>query len=254
MDFYITSLIKMLMLPPGCFIFFFILGLVLLKRNEKVAKFILWSNTIVFTLLTLPIVVSALMSVLEPYPALNLENLQGANAQAIVVLGSGRKTNVAEYSGADTVHPRTLNRLRYGSVLHTKTGLPILVTGGRFWEDDEPEGVLMARSLKEDFKLETQWIENESRNTAENAIFSWEILKKEEIKTIYLVTHAWHMPRAKRIFERQGFTVIPAPTRFEGLKSGNVRFSDFVPNSDALRVSYYFIHETIGLIWYNIRY
>ncbi len=242
------------MLPPGCFVFFFILGLVLLKRNEKIAKFILWSNTAVFTLLTLPIVVSTLMSGLEPYPALNLENFPDSSAQAIVVLGSGRKSNVAEYGGADTVHPRTFNRLRYGSVLHTKIGLPILVTGGRYWEDDEPEGILMARSLKEDFKLETRWIEGKSRNTAENAMFSWEILEKEEIKTIYLVTHAWHMPRAKQIFERQGFNVIPGPTRFEGLKGGKIRISDFIPSSDALRVSYYAIHEAIGLIWYNIRY
>jgi len=254
MDFYITSFIKNLLLPPGCFVLFFVIGFYLLKRHARLAKVILWLNTLALTLVSLPIFSSLMMTFLEPYPALDLKKITGGDAQAIVVLGSGRETNVAEYGGADTVNPRTLNRLRYGSVLQSHTHLPILVTGGKMRSADEAEGDLMARSLKEDFKLETHWIENESRNTAENAQFSWRILEKEGISSIYLVTHAWHMPRAKDIFERQGFKVTPAPTRFEGLKSGRVHYSDFMPNSESIQISYFVFHEMIGLIWYKIRY
>ena len=254
MDFYITSFIKNLLLPPGCFILFFVVGLMLLNKQEKVAKIVLWSNTIVLTLLSLPIVTATLAAMLERYPALDLNTLQETNAQAIIVLGSGRDHNAPEYGGADTVHSRALNRLRYGSVLHAHSGLPVLVAGGKLWDDEEPEAVLLARSLHDDFKVDAKWIEVESRNTAENAQFSFNILQKENINTIFLVTHAWHMARAKSIFEAQGFKVIPAPTRFEGLSGGELQFSDFMPDSYSLRLSYYIFHEMLGLIWYKIRY
>ena len=52
------------------------------------------------------------------------------------------------------------------------------------------------------------------------------------MQQIYLVTHAWHMPRAQLAFEHAGFSVIPAPTgyttRFE------LTVLDFLPDADAL--------------------
>jgi uncharacterized SAM-binding protein YcdF (DUF218 family) len=34
--------------------------------------------------------------------------------------------------------------------------------------------------------------------------------------TILLVTSGFHMPRARRLFERQGLRVVPAPVNFRG--------------------------------------
>jgi len=61
---------------------------------------------------------------------------------------------------------------------------------------------------------EAIWLETRSRNTAENARYSWEFLSAKGIRRIVLVTSAQHMPRAVRLFERQGFEVIPAPTDY----------------------------------------
>jgi uncharacterized SAM-binding protein YcdF (DUF218 family) len=62
--------------------------------------------------------------------------------------------------------------------------------------------------------LSPQWLEDQSNTTQENAIRSAQILKKESVKSAYLVTHFWHMPRAKAVFEKEGLNVIEPPMVF----------------------------------------
>jgi uncharacterized SAM-binding protein YcdF (DUF218 family) len=52
--------------------------------------------------------------------------------------------------------------------------------------------------------------ESSSRDTQENAAKSWELLSKQGITRIALVTHTTHMPRAGLEFKRAGFDVIEA--------------------------------------------
>ena len=61
---------------------------------------------------------------------------------------------------------------------------------------------------------EAMILQEDSQNTAEDALFSAEILRELEIDEIILVTSALHMPRALALFEAQGLTVIPAPTDY----------------------------------------
>ena len=71
------------------------------------------------------------------------------------------------------------------------------------------------------------------------------------ITRIYLVTHAWHMPRAHYAFESVGFSVIPAPTGYTTRPPVSVL--DFMPTGQALFNSSWFFHEAIGLGWYHLR-
>jgi len=95
------------------------------------------------------------------------------------------------------------------------------------------------------------WVEEGSRNTFENAQLSAALLKPAGIERIYLVTHAWHMRRARIAFEHAGFTVIPAPTGFA------TRFKltvvDFLPDARALHDSGVFFREGVGIGWYYLR-
>lgn len=53
-------------------------------------------------------------------------------------------------------------------------------------------------------------IENESKNTFENALFNKEFFDKNKIeKNIILITNTFHMNRARKAFEGQGFSVCP---------------------------------------------
>ncbi|HFE38136.1 MAG TPA: YdcF family protein [Gammaproteobacteria bacterium] len=255
MDFYLINAIKAIILPPGNVFLLFLASYFLVKYKANIARRFLLASCIFFYLMSMPLVSKTLIRSLEDYPPLTQSQVALKNAQAIVILGGGRSEN-PEYGTQNPfdVSASTLQRLRYGAFLHSQTGLPILLSGGKIKSKDIPEGKLMAKSLKRDFKITAQWQENRGRNTAENAINSREILTAENIHSIFLVTTAWHMARAVDIFEQQGFKVIPAPTDFKGLQSTRFSFYNFVPSGDAIENNYIALREFIGRAWYFIRY
>ena len=109
----------------------------------------------------------------------------------------------------------------------------------------------MRALLEDEFKVPVRWVEDRSRDTFDNARESRRILAPLNIRSVYLVTHAWHMPRARLAFEHAGFEVVPAPTHFYRVEK--ITLQDFVPRASALLNSYYFFHEVIGYAWYAIR-
>lgn len=112
----------------------------------------------------------------------------------------------------------------------------------------------MRRALAEDFGVTARWVEIESCDTAENAAHVAALLKREGVTRIALVTHVWHLPRARHLFERQGMTVVAAPTGFITVGSaGGVldAIGNWLPSAKALRRSYWAAHEWLGL-WASI--
>jgi uncharacterized SAM-binding protein YcdF (DUF218 family) len=193
-----------------------------------------------------------LLNNLEKYPALKLPIIIN-NEQAIVILGAGNRFNAKEY-GKDIDGARALQRNHYGTFLHEQTGLPILVTGGNGEIGHDSEAAVMAYTLNNSFNVDVKWIEDKARNTAENAVYSAALLRENEIENIYLVTHAWHMPRAVLMFEKQGMKVTPAPTIFTPNATWIASWSNYIPAASALENTYLALHEYIGIVWYKLRY
>jgi uncharacterized SAM-binding protein YcdF (DUF218 family) len=77
------------------------------------------------------------------------------------------------------------------------------------------------------------------------------MLQQAGIHKIYLVTHAWHMPRSAEVFRRAGFEVVEAPTAFT--TSYQTDLLTFLPQAGSLYESKIFIHEVIGLMWYRVK-
>ena len=74
--------------------------------------------------------------------------------------------------------------------------------------------------------------------------------------TIILVTSAFHMPRAKLLFERHGFKIVPFAVDFQsrGAWAGNL-FRDplnYLPTSRGLQSSSRAIREAIGRVVYRV--
>ena len=73
-------------------------------------------------------------------------------------------------------------------------------------------------------------------------------------KKVILVTSAFHMKRAKRVFEREGISVLPYPVDFRSNKSFSLSLrnpSMWIPNSSSLDKSTIAIRELIGRIIYR---
>jgi uncharacterized SAM-binding protein YcdF (DUF218 family) len=241
-------LILSLLIPPVGFLTLIVAGVLLRGRWYRLGRSLTLLGVAGLLLTSMPIVANSMLVALE----LNLPITPPADhpPQAIVVLGGEVIRALQEPLG---VRPGllTLDRLRTGAALQRQTGLPILVTGGVTQDGAAPVAAVMQQSLRDDFRTPPRWIEDQSRDTLENARFSAAILHAQGITSIYVVTHAWHMKRALLAFEQTGLTVTAAPTPRDELGWPNV--SDFLPRASSWQTSFYAMHEWIGLLWYRFR-
>lgn len=238
-----------LLLPPAGPLLLVAIGvLLMMRRQRRSGARVAWTGIALLWLLSTPLIAESLLRSLEP-PPLPAAVTHPA-AAAIVVLGGGSNWAAAEESGGESVSEWTLQRLRYGVRLARETGQPLLVTGGRPKNTRYAEAELMQRVAEREFNARVQWVESDSDNTFENARHSFGLLAAEGRTTVYLVTHGWHMPRARRSFERAGFQVVPAPTGYT--PRARSWLEAIAPTALALRQSAIFCRELLGLAVYSV--
>lgn len=180
-------------------------------------------------------------TVLHPPPALSTDRIAQLRSDVkarqpltIVVLGGGRDPLAPEYGSSGLQH-RSLERLRYGLWLGRETGATVGFSGGVGW--GEPAGLAEAdvaeRVAAKEFGAPLKWVENESRDTQENALRTVALLKRAGIKRAVLVTHGWHMPRALQLFEAAAggqVEFVPAPMGLAPVAHGRV--VDWLPSAE----------------------
>lgn len=119
-------------------------------------------------------------------------------AQAIVVLGGGLGRDHTR-----EIVPNSFTALRLSQAIlqQQATGLPLFLSG--------VEAPWMQRWLLAQ-GVEAFWLEPRSMNTCENARFSALLLLKQGgAARVELVTDAYHMPRARRLFAQNGIETVP---------------------------------------------
>lgn len=177
-------------------------------------------------------------------------------AQAIVVLGGGTSVD-PEIPGEPPQLGGASDRLLYAARLFRAGKAPfILFSGGAVplvTSRSEPEGDAAVRLLEE-WAVPGQAIllEQRSRNTRENALFSRQILDPRGVSRILLVTSAFHMPRASAVFRKLGFQVIPAPTDFQA-KDEDGALPHILPDAGSLAESQLALKEWLGFLVYRLR-
>ncbi|MEY4516829.1 MAG: hypothetical protein RL180_1175 [Pseudomonadota bacterium] len=126
-------------------------------------------------------------------------------AQVIVVLGGGLGRDYQR-----EIVPNVFSQLRLSQAIlqHQSTGLPIVLSGVEApWMRDW----LLAQGV------DAALLEKRSMNTCENARFSALLLQKQGgAPRVELVTDAYHMPRARRLFAMNGIETIPVVAPLPG--------------------------------------
>ena len=242
---------RVLLLPPLPFYLLIAAGLLWARKDPRKGRLLAAAGLGALVLASLPLVGGFLLRTHQVHEALRLEAPGDRKARAIIVLGGDQNPFAEEY-GSSTVGTLTLERLRYAALLHHRTGLPLLVSGGTLARGDRSLAAMMAESLRVDFGVEATWLEERSSNTLTNARHSSGILEAAGIGRAYVVTHAWHMPRAVASFAAQGFEVVPAPMGFRLRPRPDP--GDFVPSSRGLQETTYALYEWLGRAWYGLRY
>lgn len=236
--------------PPLLPLLMLCAGFALRRRWRRLGTLLVAVGLLTLWALSTPFVAGHLLRSLQTSPPLPPDGPLPA-AGAIVILSAEADRQAPEYGDA-VIGPMTLQRVRYGAFLHRRTGLPILCSGGKPAAAAPALGELMRRALVNEFGIrEVRWSEDRSADTFENAQFSVELLQAAGIRSILLVTSAWHLPRAARCFERLGMTVIPAGTGYRAEPYEN--WLSLVPQWPALRDSCLALHEIYGAAWYRLR-
>jgi uncharacterized SAM-binding protein YcdF (DUF218 family) len=218
-----------LVLPPGAFIVLLLVGLRQLRPRRGLGLVILFfaclglwlGSTTGFAWVTQSFVLKTPPALgpldLDALKEQAQAQVKGDPAVAIVVLGGGLQPRSPDYRLSD-LSPAGLERLRYGVWLSRTTGLPLAYSGGIPWglpSSSTPEARVAERIVQEEYGAKLRWVEDNSRDTRENAGRTALLLRQAGVRKIVLVTHVWHMPRAQRAFADAlagtGMQVQPAP-------------------------------------------
>lgn len=243
----IKESIRALLLPPGGLLLLISIGYLLRNRFARYANISVVAGLTGLWLMSMPLVASNLMGWIEAPPLKNSAML--SNSQAMVILGGGKRFQARDIIENETLNNVTLARVRYGARLARLHSQPILVSGGAPL-GGMSEAHYMRQILEGEMNIPVTWVEGGSVDTADNARMSAQLLGPN-IKTITLVTSADHMPRAQRSFEKQGFTVIAAPTDYTNREP--LSLTQFLPRASALQTSSTALREGLGQLWYAIR-
>jgi len=234
--------------PPTIFIVLNLLGALLALRWRRLGLAVAIISSVSLYALATPALSSSLLRIAEGGVSAPVDF---GMAQAIVVLGGdvrpGNGSDIPDELGA-----MSLERLAYAAAAWRRLHLPVLVSGGRLPEMHVSEATLMKQALEQDFAVPVAWSEEDSRTTWENAAFSARLLEQEQVRTVIVVSHAWHVPRAVWAFERHGLTALPWPASRTPPRLDRVK--DFLPSIGALENSFRGLHELIGGIYYRLRH
>ncbi|MFD0978754.1 YdcF family protein [Tropicimonas aquimaris] len=211
----------------------------------------LWSALtlgLVLAIGVIPIGGRMVMSLEQRYPA----NPPLGQVDGIIVLGGGERPPRFGQPQVGEGGERYIETLSL-ALRHPEARV-IYVGGSGALKDALDAPRVHARSARLFFERtgldpERLTFETASRNTAENAVLSLEMVQPQPGQSWVLVTSAFHMPRALRSFERAGWTgIVPWPADFRGRKGPPLDW-DLTQNLDLLGVG---LREYIGLFAYGV--
>lgn len=220
-------------------------------NRRRTAIFILLIALVGTWLMATPRVAQSLMHSLErQYPATAIDRIP--TADAIVVLGGGVAPQAPPRLGPNLSN--AADRIWFGAQLYAADKAPrVITTGARPYTDEGQTAADANAEVLQAFGVPADAITAPGRSvrTYTDAAIVAEIVEREGLGRVLLVTSALHMPRAMATFRSARVRVFPAPTDFEVVESPEVGTHPWLPGSEAFWQTGRALHEYIGIAWYR---
>lgn len=128
-------------------------------------------------------------------------------ADTVIVLGAAQQNG--------TPLPMFKARLDRAEELYRKGyASSIIVTGGKSAETEVSDAsVAQAYLVHNSIAADDVFIEERSRTTLENLMFSQEIMRKNRLESALLVSHDFHLMRAQQMAKGLGMTTASVPVQ-----------------------------------------
>lgn len=227
--------------------------LLVLARFSKrqVIKKRIWMICVgILVVFTNPFFYRTMVQLWQPLP---IDLPAGKSYDAGILLGgmSGSDKNNRGYFGdnADRF-------IQTANLYHRGIIKKIIVSGGTgsLSQKEPPEAKYLQEQLLDNGVLLADiYMDNRSRNTYENAVFSKIITDSLHLHPPFvLITSALHMKRSKSVFTKAGFQFIAYPCDYKVYPLENTFENTILPRIELLNDWSYFIKEMVGLAVYKL--
>ena len=243
---YINKILPIIVSPLGLIIILLFFGVF---RKRMLPSLI---GLIILIILSLPIVSGQLIKLLEQDYRPTTPN-ETARADTVIVL-SGMVTLIEKNDGIHYEFSEAVDRIFAGiNLLKIGKAQKIILTRGKLpWSVGVPEGEFLAEFIQSQGINPNRILLSEIvQNTNDEAKAISRMLPKNS--EVILVTSAFHMPRAVKVFQNQNLKVIPYAVDFRSSVK-EINIIDFLPQASAFKDSNFYFREIIGRAYYSMRY
>lgn len=215
-------------------------------------NFALGGTAMLFVLGLSPIGGAFILPLEERFPRPALDGTQ--NIAGIIILGGAEDARVGAARNVSSVNEAAERLSETVTLARRFPQARLIFTGGSgALLASRPPEADAARRFFEELGVEPGRIvvESQSRNTHENAIFTFDLLQPKASETWLLVTSAFHMPRAAGTFRKAGFNVHAFPVDYR-TSGWDELYRPFSSIPEGLRRVDFVFKEYVGLVTYYL--
>jgi uncharacterized SAM-binding protein YcdF (DUF218 family) len=248
--FFLKKLITPFLLPPGIFVVGLLLSALwfLMKKNWKAGFVNMGIGCLMWAISVSP-VSDRMLRGLESEQAVP----QNVTGDVIILLGGGVYSRAPDLTGLGIPSDHAMGRLVTAARLHKRLGIPVIVCGGQVFENTSAEAPILRRFLI-DLGVPTSDIlmDQNSKDTFENAKYSQQLVKRYGFGKPLLVTSGYHMRRSVLAFKKMGLEVTPVPSGTKTWRGRIYGWQNYLPR-DFRDVSVA-VKEYLGILFYRLFY
>ena len=250
--FLLKKMIAPLFFPlPFCFLLIGVgLGLLWFSRRQRAGKVVVTSGFLLLVIVSYGTLTGPLLQSLE-YSTRAPEPAALAQAKWIVVLGGGSSPDPA-LPVTSRANGTTLARLVEGIRLQRDIpGARLLLSGAAVLNSGSDAHAMRAIAVALGVPEASIVLEDRSPDTETQAINVGRIVGDEPF---VIVTSAYHMPRAARLFNKAGLRPLAAPAHYlSGRGAASFIPTDIYPTTGGLVTTQIVENEYLGTAWAMLR-
>ena len=214
-------------------------------------KKIIYFSLVIFYIISTPFFANNFFKIVEgQYNKLQIEKIN--KVDAIVVLSGSIRIN--EFKNKYNIEWGDGDRFFGGINLYEKKKSKKLVfTGGKMPYNltKLSEGdILKKYAIKYGINSDDILVTKDALNTFEESVAVQELLG--ENNSIILVTSAFHMKRAKKLFERRGFNVTAYKVDYKTSPAPELNSISVIPSANSLLKTEIAFREILGRLYYDL--
>jgi len=244
---YLHKILPLLVSPLSIVLIIILIGTFF--KSKKISLL----GLLILIFCSLPIISNKLIFYLEK--DYSLQSIKDVSKSDAIVVLSGMISTIKTKEKLSYEFNGSIDRIFSGMNLFKENKAPLLIlTNGKLpWSVGIPEGeYLKDFSIKYGIPEDKILLTDNVQNTDQEAKAVAKLLNTNKV-TIILVTSAFHMPRAKKVFEAANIKVIPFAVDFK-TQIKKITIIDFIPSANSLKDTSHFFREMIGRLYYNLKY